>query len=298
MSFKNDVELIKPYIYLTDIVSIADGNEAFVDKLAAVKIAKSPLPMQSMIITQKQINVRLEKYFPGVTQDVAWNGTKTTKVSSNGVLTDISAGYRLSNQTLLTWLESRLGQAKGQVSVQQVNKARDLVLPRGTVTYKARIDDNKPLVERFPVWLDVLIDGEVNTSFVIWFSVKHIKPVWVAKRHLEKNELLKPEDWILLNKNIVHLSAEDITPQFPEDSRTTKFISIGSIMTSADIELQPLITNEDIVSVKSHSGLITITVEAKAKTDGYLNEIVMLESLTSGDVFQAQVTGSGKAEVF
>ena len=76
--------------------------------------------------------------------------------------------------------------------------------------------------------------------------------------------------------------------------RTARYIPAGKIITKSSIEKIPAIRRGEIVSVVIENNNIKIKTKAKARQDGYINEIIKCQKLESHSFFKAKVVASNK----
>lgn len=142
----------------------------------------------------------------------------------------------------------------------------------------------------------VLEHLEVAAEQALVFDVEIFREVLVATGRVNRGTVLG-ESMVMTERRWV---SPDDEAAFREDAlgmALSKTINAGQLIQNQHIELPLVIRRGDIVSAKSISGSIVVTVKGRAKANARLGETVEIESMNGSSHFRAKATGKGRAVI-
>jgi flagellar basal body P-ring formation protein FlgA len=150
------------------------------------------------------------------------------------------------------------------------------VLWRGDVVYGGR--------RRFPIWSRVMITGPVTRIFAST-DLKAGEPIQQASLRVETSE-----GFPRLGKDL--LSAERIVGTLP-----LRAIAAGAEIRMNDLSRPSDVNRGEPVEVEVQSGAARLVLTATAETSGRSGDTISVRNRESKKLFQARVSGKGKAVV-
>jgi len=142
----------------------------------------------------------------------------------------------------------------------------------------------------------VLENLEVAEEQALVFGVEVFRSVLIARKRVNRGTVLEDSDVITERRWV---SPEDLSAGIDEalGMALSKTIHAGQLIQEQHIELPLVIRRGDIVTAKSISGSVIVTIRGRAKANARLREAVEIESMNGENVFRAQATGKGKAVI-
>ncbi len=128
------------------------------------------------------------------------------------------------------------------------------------------------------------------------FDVEIFRDVLIANQrvnrgtHLDEGMFMIERRWVSPEEQSVH--REDAIGM-----ALSKTINPGQLITNEHVELPLVIRRGDIVSAKSISGSVVVTVRGRAKANARLGETIEFESMDGEKHFRAKATGKGRAAI-
>lgn len=142
----------------------------------------------------------------------------------------------------------------------------------------------------------VLDNLEVAAEQALIFDVEIFREVLVATGRVNRGTVL--------DESMVMTERRWVTPDDEAASSTTalgmalsKTINGGQLIQTQHIELPLVIRRGDLISAKSISGSVVVTVRGRAKANARLGETVEIESMNGLSEFRARATGKGRAVI-
>lgn len=173
------------------------------------------------------------------------------------------------------------------------------ILALSRPTYDFRITDRSDRrLGLVPLEITIYEGGRVKQVVPALVQVSLTKPVVVAATAINRGQTVRAEHLTLQER--VFDRPEDIGAGNPEifvGQRARRFLEKGDAVGQRDLEVIPLVTRNDLVTVWSRRGQIRIKSVAKAMGAASYGETVELRSEMSKRTFLAVVTGPKTAEL-
>jgi len=142
----------------------------------------------------------------------------------------------------------------------------------------------------------VLENLEVAAEQALVFDVEIFRPVLIARQRVNRGKVLDASH-IMTERRWVSPEDQSASSEDALGMALSRTINAGQLIQDQHIELPLVIRRGDIVTAKSISGSVIVTVRGRAKANARLREIVEIESMNGENVFRAQATGKGKAVI-
>ena len=147
-----------------------------------------------------------------------------------------------------------------------------------------------------PVWLDITIDGRGWRSLPVWFDVKALQHVWVARTGLRAGAALQAEDVQAAWLDAATLAALPLPAEAPLDGlRLRRAVDAGAALTAAAVEPRPAVQRDRPVEVRVEVGAVRLQTAGIALGDARLGEMVKVR--TGKEPFTAVVVAEGAVRV-
>ncbi len=137
---------------------------------------------------------------------------------------------------------------------------------------------------------------EVAAEQALVFDVEIFRTVLVARQRVNRGKVLDASH-ILSERRWVSPDDQSASSGDALGMALSRTVNAGQLIQEQHIELPLVIRRGDIVTAKSISGSVIVTVRGRAKANARLREVVEIESMNGENVFHAQATGKGKAVI-
>ncbi|MBI9073183.1 MAG: flagellar basal body P-ring formation protein FlgA [Melioribacteraceae bacterium] len=133
-----------------------------------------------------------------------------------------------------------------------------------------------------------------GTNGYITLKLKLYKEVLVSINEIERGIELAESDFIKVYKDVTQLRVEAVyTTEYLSDKRTKVKISKGQVLSKNAFEQIPVIRIGDKITAYIKKGTVEISMDVKAKQDGYRNKIIRVLS-DENRIYKAKVESSKK----
>lgn len=151
------------------------------------------------------------------------------------------------------------------------------------------------LASRVAVPVQVLVDGKLWASRVVWFSISKLQTILVYSQDYSRNTQgniirmsSKTKDLVSLKPNAIAEYDEII------DRRLRRNVASGMPVLISDFEEMPDITVGQVINIEVVSGAASITVRGTAFSNGKIGQMVTVMASGSNENIRARVI-SGQA---
>jgi flagella basal body P-ring formation protein FlgA len=192
----------------------------------------------------------------------------------------------------LPWLKSTPESTRIQFSNTQRDQNLLNTPTRGRTVILKEIGRSKNI----SVEIIIYEHDRLITETTIRFEVQVQRPVRVTTALIMRSELITAEKTVVETR---WLSPMDpiVDPQAALGQASKKSINAGSQIINSMIEQPLLVKRGQIVSARSLSGRVSITMSVRARSNGRLGEIIELESRDHTQQFTARVAGPGRVVI-
>lgn len=145
----------------------------------------------------------------------------------------------------------------------------------------------------------VLADGAVVQSVPLRVTVRLVRSVVTARRPINQDAVIRATDVERASISFSRLEGLGLGDEAAViGQRSRKFLEPGTVIQNDDLEVVPLVTRGQIVTLESVEGGIVIVTSAKCVADGRLGEtVVVRDPNQKGVEFEAVVVGPGKVRM-
>jgi flagella basal body P-ring formation protein FlgA len=278
---------------LKDIAELGPTTSLNREKLTALEMGFTPRPGQLAKVPRFEVATRLEREFPGFSERLRWEGADVVQIRGTGVRLDAEALHHSARKALIAWIPPRYK----HVSVQRLGKPISIVVPRGEVRFQPKLSAITKLKKRIPVWVDVLVDGQHFQTVPIWFAVSVDAQALAAKGAMDKKHELSANDVVERVIDIAGLADDPLDKLALEGQRLVRRLEAGEVVTVADVEPIPAVSQGELITVYARHGSVSLAVTGIALNDGDISQLIEVKNPGSGESYQALVIGQKKARV-
>lgn len=190
----------------------------------------------------------------------------------------------------------KAGFGHAALQLTRLSSLADVTLPAGEAQVQARpIGSGRGSVRA--VALTISCDGRIARRLTVNYRARLEVEAPVATRALRAGETLTPACWTLQRHDIAALTAGPLPPSKLEGRRVRRAVRAGALLTADNTEPIPLVSKGGLVRVTFRAGAITLTCEGIARADAAAGQITVITNPSSGQTFEAVVTGPGQAEM-
>jgi flagella basal body P-ring formation protein FlgA len=170
--------------------------------------------------------------------------------------------------------------------------------PRGMVSFQVESSDLISKSGRLNGYIDVMIDEVKKDRLSISGSVEKIEQVLVAKRSIKKDDIITPADFEYQARNVFDLKSDFILSDQVIKGKMLRIpIRKGSVLTQSMLADLPLIKKGDVVSLVAQNDAMIIVTTGVSKEDGFENQLIKVENISSGRLIKGVVKSKSKVEV-
>ena len=262
--------------------------------LRQLKLASTPKPGQSIVLSRQAIASRIRYAHPALLPLVQWQGAESVTIIGDAQPIDPMHLQAVAAQAL----HAALADNTMSVELRLSEPIAPLVLPEGEVKIVPRHIPAESLRKRMSVWLDISVGAQYRRALPVWFSVAAVSDVAVATTGIQAGDRLDARQFEIKRLDIANLPRAVLPHAVPLDQmRAKRAILSGAVLAQDDIERLPPISRFQEVAVRVVAEGIVLETSGTAITDGALGKSVRIKNNRSGKEFLAIVVAPGVANI-
>ena len=265
---------------LNDLVSSSEGVSA--DDLSAA-IANSPTLGNSQTWTRDELTEHLPPTLKADT--IQWTGAATCEVDRPATTCTEHDVRDLITAELTKHLP-----ADSDFAVIELPNVDPFLIPQGQLDTRINFGEGALRHEWADATLEFRYRGELAVTKSLRFHWAYTRLVWQATNKIASGDPLAAADFQQVETNVLKLpGALQPATDFPDGKTAAHALPEGKILMESDWVEPMLVKRDDLVTVVYEHHGISITVEAKAMSNGSRNDVIAVQNLTSHKVFNARV---------
>jgi len=302
VGFKKSATVNSMNVSVGDLLDYKDDidDPVLIRRLNEIVVTSSPRAGYVKLVRKRELLPLLEKAQPGISRRLVWIGKEEVEVSLQSTVY-LSANYlSVAKNALLDALDRSFAVSKGnsQLEVSPVGELRDIYLPQGEVTVKAKTAENNSIKSRMCVWVDIFLQGKHYQSVPVWFRVKLVRDVLVASKDLQKGDVFGANDAVLSARDVAKLGGDTVAIVSEiEGMRLKQSIASGREIVRQNLEKMPDVIRGANVKVLAKVGAISIETVAVALEDGFVGDNIDVQNRGGDEKYKALVVGNMRVEV-
>ncbi len=281
-------------IYLGQITRIRGDDQALVQRLKRIVIARAPLPGKSRRINENYIQLRLkqEKIDLSKIRLAAPKGIEAIRGFVEVTKEDIT-------RVVSDFIYANTPWEREKVKIRDIRVRDGVILPKGKITYRVEPLKNTDFKGSVPLPLHFRVNGSFQKRILVTADIEVSAEVVVTKRPLRRFRRITEDDIEMREKNLAELPRNII---FDHEEvlgkRAKRNIGANSVLRSDLIEFPPLVKRGDVVRLIAESGGLMITTLGMVKQrEGRRGERIRIENIDSKKSLYGRVVDAGTVRV-
>lgn len=278
-----------PTYTLGEIAEIGGSDEGTRARLAAVVIGHAPTSAQPQRVTREALG-ELLRHLDDEAGAPTWSGAAQVDVHARRIALDgaalVDGGARA--------LSAAWAASTREFEPRLVGEVPFVSVPAGTIAMQTRLSANAPLAKRMLVHVDVTVDGRIATSVSLWFAVRALRPVRVARMPLVAGSSLDDASFTEAVRDVTAYPALPLAADAPlAGLRLRSALAVDAPLTAFNVEAMPAVRRNGPVRVQVQDGSVRLDTTGVALTDGRIGDRVRVINPASRDAFSAVVVADG-----
>lgn len=286
LTLRQDVQLDQPRILLGDVAVLPAGAAS---ALARLDLGAAPRVNAVERLSRAQIALLIRRRLPQPPEALAWSGAESVNVQRRAQ----SVAGSVLGQAAVDAVLAAYGPRFPGLQAALASQPGDVDIVPGAYTIKARALDTARLPARTPVWLDLLVDGQVQRSVVVAVGFTWQRPAYLARRSLAAGSKVAPDDFEVREMNVAGLDAQPVNAAGQGGWRMRRPLQAGQVLTSAQVPPGGTVFPGDTVLLQARSGAIGIDVEAVVQAEAAPGQRVAVRTRHSSDTLTGRLTAAG-----
>jgi len=280
-----------PRLALGDVARIEAPAEVS-SQLAAVALARAPLPGYSKHLSQAEVRRMVRAQAPQIEPHIRWDGAKAVDVALASNALDAAR----IEQVALEQVRAALGKRFDAVTVELAEPVAALELPRGEVVMQVRPLAEGAVRARELAWVDVYVDRAFQRAVAVPLRIAAFAQVRVARTDLAEGRELRAADFETRRVDVARLG-EEPAPRDAADRRLRRGVRQGAVLMAADLEARPAVARGELVTLRLDSPMVHIETRAVALSDAAVGQPLWVRREAGGESLRARVVSPGNVEV-
>lgn len=186
--------------------------------------------------------------------------------------------------------------------VQPVTIPLPAVADAAEITFRVEPHSANVSPGRVQMDVTVYVAGEKKLMLPVYFDVRVIQPVVIARKGLGRGDTLT-DDTTITDRRATDPTAKVPPPDAVMNRKLKRPLAAGQVVQAADVEDLPgavsavLVKARQPVKMVVRSGTLTVTAGGEALQDGKLDDRVRVQNTESKKVIVGRVTGPGTVDV-
>lgn len=276
IELKESVSLSGEEIFLKDIAKLSDTA------LDTIYIGKLPLPGRKRYITQEYVRLRIlqakikEENFKLI-------GAKKVEITSSYQKLDIDEVIKIAENYLL----DKINNNNYRIEIKPLKIHKNIILPPGKVEFDISPIDTSNLKRQVYLPVNIIVNGTKYCTVRVEFRLWRFANVVVSAKPLPRNYIITPLDVKLEEREVTYITPTTIDEVIGKRLKTS--VTKDRILTYDLLEIPPLISQGDIVTIKKEDGLLVVCVKGIAKQDGRLGDKIQVKNIDSKKIISGIV---------
>jgi flagella basal body P-ring formation protein FlgA len=280
-------------IHLGEVGDVKGNEPALIEEIEQIVIGSAPVPGKTKKIDKNLILKRLKQ------QGIPISQIKII-IPENAVATrgTVEIFYKDIEKIVLTFLKERLPQHRSKVKIKPGRVKKNIMLPKGEVTYTVAPPKNTDLLGTIPISVNFAVNGRFVKKVWVNVDIEVLMEVVVTKRPLGRYKLITEDDIHLVEMDLAELPSNVIAScDEVLGKRTRRAIDSNMVLKPDLVELPPLVKRGDIVLIIAESEGVKVTTLGKVKEKGRKGDMVKVVNIDSNKGIYARVIDSSSVKV-
>lgn len=293
VNLKEKVEVSAESITLGKIAEISYPEREWQERLENLDLGYLPPPGEEREIKPEEIYERVVAQKVSQLDYIYFSGAPTCKVIAKGELITRDELERKIKEQL-----SEIFPFAQKIEVNLSSPREVIIPPDGEINIIFSSPSSlKPWGARNGT-LEIRREGRVEKTLPLRFDVQVYREVVRAKSKLSRGEVIS-KDRVYSSLEVLDYRNEKAFSNIEEveGKETKREIPAGTILTPSSIQEETLIKRGDLVTMVAKYGGIVVTSTGKARGEGSLGDVIVVENPDSKKRFEAEIVGERMVEV-
>jgi flagella basal body P-ring formation protein FlgA len=281
LELKDQQTVVTDNLTLNDVLKSSQGLTG--DDLSAV-IADTPSLGKSQTWTREQIEAILPASLRQ--QTLEWYGAAACVVSRPAVEFTQADVKRLVTAELARHLPP-----ESDFAILELPDATDpFLVPAGILETTVELGNGSLRNEWGDATLKFRSEGQLAVTRSVRFHWAYTRAVWQATGRIVAGDQLTAGAFQQVEVNVLTLPGLlQPATDFPEGKVAARALPQGNILMENDWVEPVLVNRNDVVTILYDHHGVSITVQAKAMSNGVLNQVIEVQNISSHKIFNARV---------
>jgi|GEM_PF-3078862 len=270
-------------VRLRDVATRLEGDRDLYDSLADIVVLDLPWEQQYRnLYAQELVNSLLQK--TGRTVDVK-SGVCVVRWKQEDIAPE---NIRLSAESFLR--QTLMLNADARIICERIPQVR---APEGA--FEVRYEMPRQSTNDILLRGAVMVEGREANSFLLHARVELTREVLALREPKRRGEVISAADVVSQKQVGSYLSTAYMNATTLENVIAARYLPAGTVIDQTNTERKPDVERGRRVLVDVHNGSVDLQLEAEAKRNGCVGDVIECEN--AGQRFKALVTGPGRVAI-
>ena len=277
---------------LGEIAKLQGNDPSFVDRIAGLKVGRSPLPGRNLTITRSLLLSRL-RFHKVDTNKLVFPNNETVRVYRAA----LKVPGKDIEEAVLAFISKN--HPDEDVQPKLLAQVSDVFLPRGELSYDiSEIGIYKKEGGYRNYQVNFRIDGEPARKVTVRAYLKVYKEIFVAKDTIQRDKIIEEADLVRVRRNVDRTTADYVTkPQDLVGKIATRTINPKEVIQERTVTTPPLVNNGDRLTILYETPLLRLTAPGISMSKGRMGEKIPVRNADSKLVVYATVQDENTVQV-
>ena len=277
---------------LGEIAKLQGNDPSFVDRIAGLKVGRSPLPGRNLTITRSLLLSRL-RFHKVDTNKLVFPNNETVRVYRAALKVP---GKDIEEAVLAFISENHPDE---DVQPKLLAQVSDVFLPRGELSYDiSEIGIYKKEGGYRNYQVNFRIDGEPARKVTVRAYLKVYKEIFVAKDTIQRDKIIEEADLVRVRRNVDRTTADYVTEPLDLVGKiATRTINPKEVIQERTVTTPPLVNNGDRLTILYETPLLRLTAPGISMSKGRMGEKIPVRNADSKLVVYATVQDENTVQV-
>ncbi len=291
LTISSGAQVVGEEIFLSDIATVTDASDAFMEQIGAISLGRSPQPGKERSLSGRSIERALTAHV---------NLPFQAKVIIPEWISVHRAFQQLSESSLQKafahYVANRLHGI--ETDIRRFKVRGNDPLPVGKITLSPVENSKKPIMGAVTLQMAVCVDGKDMGRITLSGWVNRYEPVVCATRYVKRGEVLTERDIVLKKVNLAKAPSRLLRdPAKAIGKQVKSSLRAGHAVRYSVLEDPPVIEKGDRVKLLATSGGIQVTTVGIAMDEGREGDQIEVENMRSKKIVVGRVADRSTVEV-
>ena len=277
---------------LGEIAKLQGNDPSFVDRIAGLKVGRSPLPGRNLTITRSLLLSRL-RFHKVDTNKLVFPNNETVRVYRAA----LKVPGKDIEEAVLAFISKN--HPDEDVQPKLLAQVSDVFLPRGELSYNiSEIGIYKKEGGYRNYQVNFRIDGEPARKVTVRAYLKVYKEIFVAKDTIQRDKIIEEADLVRVRRNVDRTTADYVTEPLDLVGKiATRTINPKEVIQERTVTTPPLVNNGDRLTILYETPLLRLTAPGISMSKGRMGEKIPVRNADSKLVVYATVQDENTVQV-